>query len=85
MALHEVAAEAGAGGEGAFEIHQVAGFFFAEDRAAEGFAGEIGGEMVRVEFDDGEAAAVDGDAVAEFCQAAIEDSDAAVSAVRWRS
>ena len=66
VALHEMAAEPGAGGERAFEIYQVAGFFFTEIRAAEGFAGEIGGEIVRVEFDYGQAAAVYGDAVAEF-------------------
>ena len=61
-----MAAEASAGGERAFEIDEMAGLFFAEIGAAESFAGEIGGEVVCVEFDDGEAAAVDGDAVAEF-------------------
>jgi hypothetical protein len=67
MALHEVATEAAARGERAFEIHQVARFLFAEIRAAEGFAGEVGGEMSGVEFDYREAAAVHGDAVAESC------------------
>ena len=66
VALHKVAAEPGAGGEGAFEIYQVAGFFFREIRAAEGFTGEIGGKTLRVEFDYGQAAAIYGDAVAEF-------------------
>src|SRR5271168_3060821 len=61
-----MAAEARAGRERAFKIDEVAGLFLAEIGAAESFAGEVGGEMVRVEFDDGEAAAVDGDAVAEF-------------------
>src|SRR5271170_7428175 len=53
VALHEVAAEAGAGGEWAFEIDQKAGFFFCEIGAAESFAGEIGGETARVEFNHG--------------------------------
>ena len=46
VTLHEMAAEAGGGGERAFEIHGLAGFFFAEGCAAESFAGEIGGEGV---------------------------------------
>jgi uncharacterized protein (DUF1330 family) len=44
----------------------MAGSFLAERSAAQSFAGKIRGEMVLVEFDDGQAAAVDCDAVAEF-------------------
>ncbi len=44
----------------------LAGFFFAEGCAAESFAGEVGCEGIGVEFYDGEAAAIDCDAVAEF-------------------
>ena len=61
-----MAAEARAGGERAFEIHEIAGLFLAEGSAPQRFAGKVGGEMIWVEFDHGEAAAVDGDAVAEF-------------------
>src|SRR5580700_11577479 len=61
-----MAAESGGGGERAFEIYGLAELFFAEGGAAESFAGEIGRERVGVELDDGEAAAVYCDAVAEF-------------------
>ena len=61
-----MSAEARTGGERAFEIDEVAGFFFAEDGAPQSFAGKIGGKMVRVEFDHGEAAAVHRNAVAKF-------------------
>src|ERR1700723_3112554 len=61
-----MAAEAGAGGERAFEIDEVAGLFFAEIRALESFAGKIGGEMGLVKFGDGRAAALYGNAVTEF-------------------
>jgi hypothetical protein len=48
-----MSAEARAGCERAFEIDEVAGFFFAEIGAAESFAGEIGRKVVCVEFDYG--------------------------------
>src|ERR1700689_272966 len=59
-------AKAGVRGERALEIHEMTGFFFAEGRAAQSFTGKIGREMILVEFDDRQAAAVDCDAVAEF-------------------
>src|ERR1700677_461391 len=64
MTLHEMSAQARAGCQRAFEVYQVAGFFFCEIGAAESFAGEVGGEMRCVEFDYCQAAAVYGDAVA---------------------
>ena len=67
VTLNEMAAETGGGGERALEIYGLAGLFFAEGCAAKSFAGEIGCERVGVEFDDGETAAADCDAVAEFC------------------
>src|ERR1700728_98487 len=65
VTLDEMSAERRVGGQRFFEIYEVAGFFLAEGGAAEGFAGQIGGEMVARKFDDGEEGAVYGDAVAE--------------------
>ena len=66
MALHEMSAQARDCRERPFEIDYVAGFLFAERCAPQRLAGKISAEMLCVEFDHGQAAAVDGDAVAEF-------------------
>src|ERR1700735_1334296 len=66
VSLHEVAAQARVCRERALEVDEMAGFFFAEGSTAQSFAGKVRGKMVLVEFDDGEAAAVDCDAIAEF-------------------
>ena len=62
VALDEVAAEFLAAGERTFEIDARLGFHFAERGAAKRFGGKIGGEGIAVQFDDGQTAAVDGDA-----------------------
>src|SRR5215469_3732844 len=66
VTLYEMPADAGCCGERTFEIYVLASFFFAEGGSTQRFAGKIGGAGMRVAFYDGEAAAVDGDAVAEL-------------------
>lgn len=63
MALHDVAAETGAHGGGAFEVDAGADGEGAEAGAVEGFRHDVRGELVALVLDDGEADAVDGDRV----------------------
>ncbi len=65
VALDEVAAEAGSDGEGAFEVDGGARVEGAEVGDVEGLAEEVERDGVGGGVDDGEAAAVDGDAFAE--------------------
>ena len=65
VALHEVAAESGSDGEGAFEIDGGARVESSEVGDVEGLAEEVERDGVGGGVDDGEAAAVDGDAFAE--------------------
>ena len=65
VALDEVAAHAGIGAHGAFEVDPVAGLEGAEVGSGEGFSEQIEGENGRGDVGGGQAAAVDGEAVAE--------------------
>src|ERR1700722_20251215 len=66
MALHEMASQARTGGQRPLEIHDVPGLFLAERSAAQRLSRKIGGKVIARELGDREAAAVDGDAVAEL-------------------
>src|SRR5690606_40658976 len=63
VALHDVSAEAGAEGDGAFEVDPGAEGEGAEAGAVQGLGQHVGGELVALVLDDGEADAVDGDGV----------------------
>lgn len=66
MALHEMTTHLRASTESGFEVHFGTGRKVADVRYAEGFRKEIKGEAVAFERGDGEAATVDGDAVADL-------------------
>ncbi|MDV6290353.1 hypothetical protein R2F25_30575 [Streptomyces sp. UP1A-1] len=67
VALHDVPAEAGADGGGAFQVDAGAGGEGAQAGAVQGLRHHVGGELVALVVDDGEADAVDGDGVAVPC------------------
>ena len=64
MALDDVAAEARADGRGAFEVDRGADGEGAEAGTVQGLRHDVGGELVALVLDDGEADAVHGDGVA---------------------
>ena len=66
VALHEVAAESGLRGEGAFQIDRIARLQTAQVGAGKRFAAGLEIPAIVGEFDHGETTAVDGDAVSQF-------------------
>lgn len=67
VAGDKMSAEAGVGGEGAFEVDEGAFGEGLEIGFAACFFEEVEAEEIFLDGDDGEAAAVVGDAVADFC------------------
>jgi len=64
VALDDVASKAAGGGQGSFEVEALFWFEVLEGGGAEGFGHDVEGGVGLVERGDGEAGAVDGDAVA---------------------
>ncbi len=81
MPLNDVAAERAAGGGGQFEVDFCAGLQRAERCPVQGFLGEVGMKVIRVDIERGEADAGDGERIA-FAQAA---GDAGASTVMRRT
>ena len=65
VALHDVTAEALLGGDGSLEVDPVAGVDLVERRLVERLLHHVGGPGTALDRDDGQAAAVDRDRVAE--------------------